>query len=99
LSKAVTKIKAEAVANPKKVIQDLCGLISVTHRSPEFDLSDVIKRQMDLVRRIIITHGIDFANEVAAPFNVSFRSEGPIASASRYKMAFTNERNISGHLE
>jgi hypothetical protein len=94
LSKAVTKIKTETVANPKEVIQGLCALISVMHPN-QFDLS----RQMDLVRRIIITHGLDFANEAAKPFNVSFRSEGPIASASRYKMAFTNERNISGHLE
>jgi carbon monoxide dehydrogenase subunit G len=99
LSKAVTKIKAETVANPKEVIQGLCGLLSVTHRNPEFDLSGVVNRQMDLVRRVIVTNGIDFANEVAAPFNVTFRAEGPIASASRYKMAFTNERNISGHLE
>jgi hypothetical protein len=99
LSKAVTKIKAEAVANPKKVIQDLCGLVSVMHRNQEFDLSGVVNRQMDLVRRIIVTNGIDFANEVAAPFDVTFRSEGPIASANRYEMTFTDVRDISGHLE
>jgi hypothetical protein len=99
LSKAVTKIKAEAVANPKEVIQDFCGLVSMMLHNQEFDLSGVIKRQMDLVRRIIITHGIDFANEVAAPFDVTFRSEGPIASANGYKMAFTDVRDISGHLE
>ena len=100
MSKAVTKLKKmEAVANPEKVIQDLCGLISVMHRNPEFDLSGVIQRQMDPVRRIIVTNGIDFANEVAAPFNVTFRSEGPIASANGYKMAFTDVRDISGHLE
>ena len=91
--------KAGAVANPKKVIRDLCGLISVTHRIPEFDLSGVIQRQMDLARRVIVTNGIDFANEVAAPFDVTFRSEGPIASANGYKMAFTDVRDISGHLE
>ena len=96
---ATNATKLKAVANPKEVIQDLCGLISVMHRSQEFDLSDVIKRQMDLVRRIIVTNGIDFANQVAAPFNVTFRAEGPIASASRYKMAFTDVRDISGHLE
>jgi hypothetical protein len=100
LSKTVTKVKkAEAVANPKKVIQDLCGLISVTHRNPEFDLSGVIQRQMDLVRQVIVTNGIDFTNQVAAPFNVNFRSEGPIATASGYKMAFTDVRDISGRLE
>jgi hypothetical protein len=97
LSKAVAKVKT--VANPKKVIQDLCGLISVTHRNPEFDLSGVIQCQMDLARRIIVTNGIDFANEVAAPFNVTFRSEGPIATAKGYKMAFTDVRDISGRLE
>ena len=94
MSKAVTKIKAETVANPKEVIQDLCALISVMHPN-QFDLS----RQMDLVRRIIITHGLDFANEAAKPFNVSFRSEGPIASASGYKMRFSDVQDISGHLE
>jgi carbon monoxide dehydrogenase subunit G len=100
LTRSATKAKKlKAVANPKQVIEDLCGLISVTHRNQEFDLSGVVNRQMDLVRRIIVTNGIDFANELAAPFNVTFRAEGPIASASRYKMTFTNERNISGHLE
>jgi hypothetical protein len=100
LSKAVTNVrKAEAVANPKRVIQDLCGLLSMTHRIPGIDLSGVIQRQMDLVRQIIVSNGIDFANEVAAPFNVAFRSEGPIASASGYKMAFTDVRDISGRLE
>jgi hypothetical protein len=100
LSKAATNAKkAEAIANPKEAIQDLCGLISVTHRSPEFDLSGVIQRQMDLARRIIVTSGIDFANEVAAPFNVTFRSEGPIATANGYKMAFTDVRDVSGRLE
>ena len=99
MSKAVTKIKAEAVANPKKVIQDLCGLLSVTHRNPEFDLSGVVNRQMDLVRRVIVTNGIDFANEVAAPFNVTFRAEGSIASANGYKMTVTDVGVISGHLE
>jgi hypothetical protein len=99
LSKAVTKIKVEAAANPKKVIQDLCGLLSVTHRNPEFDLSGVIQRQMDLARQVIVASGIDFANEAAAPFNVTFRSEGPIATASGYKMAFADVRDISGSLE
>jgi hypothetical protein len=100
LTRSATKAKKpKAVANPKQVIQDLCGLISATHCSPEFDLSDVIKRQMDLVWRVIVTNGIDFANEVAAPFNVTFRSEGPIATANGYKMAFTDVRDISGHLE
>jgi hypothetical protein len=90
LSKSTTKAKKpKAVANPKEIIQGLCGLISVMHRSQEFDLSDVITRQMDLVRRIIVTNGIDFANEVAAPFNVTFRSDGPIATATGYKMART----------
>jgi hypothetical protein len=97
LSKAATKIKA--VADPKKVIRDLCGLLSVTHRNPQFDLSGVIQSQMDLVRQIIVTNGIDFANEVAAPFNVTFRSEGPIATANGYKMAFTDVRDVSGRLE
>jgi hypothetical protein len=78
LSRSATNAKKlKAVANPKEVIQDLCGLISVTHRNPEFDLSGVIQRQMDLARQVIVTSGIDFANEVAAPFNVTFRSEGP----------------------
>jgi carbon monoxide dehydrogenase subunit G len=100
LTRSATKAKKlKAVANPKKVIQDLCGLISVTHRSPEFDLSSVIQRQMDLVRKVIVTNGIDFANEVAAPFDVTFRAEGSIASANGYKMAFTDVRDISGHLE
>ena len=82
-------------ANPKETIQDLCEL--VLHHNPEFELSDNINRQMDLVRRIIVTNGIEFANEVAAPFGVTFRSKGPIASAKGYKMAFVEER--SGHLE
>ena len=100
MSKSTTKAKKlKAVANPKGVIQDLCGLISVMHRSEQFHLSDVVKRQMDLVRGIIVTNGIEFANEVAAPFNVTFRSEGPIATASGYKMAFTDVRDISGRLE
>ena len=100
MSRSATNAKKlKAVANPKEVIQGLCGLVSVMHRSQEFDLSDIIKRQMDLVRRVIVTNGIDFANEVAAPFNVTFRSEGPIASAKGYKMAFTDVRDISGHLE
>ena len=100
MSKSATNDKnSKAVANPKAVILDLCGLISVMHRSQEFDLSGVVNRQMDLVRRIIVTNGIDFANEVAAPFNVTFRAEGSIASANGYKMAFTDVRDISGHLE
>ena len=98
MSKSATKAKKlKAVANPKEVIRAACELISVMHPSQQFDLSDVIKRQMDLVRRIIVTNGIDFANEVAAPFNVTFRSEGPIASASGYKMSFTDVRE--GRLE
>jgi carbon monoxide dehydrogenase subunit G len=100
LTRSATKAKKlKAVANPKQVIQDLCGLISLMHRNQEFDLSGVVNCQMDLVRRVIVTNGIDFANEVAAPFNVTFRSEGPIASANGYKMAFTDVRDISGHLE
>jgi hypothetical protein len=100
LSRSVTNAKKlKAVANPKEVIRDLCRLIFVTHRIPEFDLSGIIQRQMDLVRRVIVTNGIDFANEVAAPFNVTFRVEGSIASANGYKMAFTDVRDISGHLE
>jgi hypothetical protein len=100
LTRSATKAKKpKAVANPKQVIQDLCGLISLMHRNQEFDLSDVIKREMDLVRQVIVTNGIDFANEVAAPFNVTFRAEGSIASANGYKMAFTDVRDISGHLE
>jgi hypothetical protein len=91
--------QTEAVANPEEVIQDLCGLVSMMLHNQEFDLSGVIKHQMDLVRRVIVTNGIDFANEVAAPFNVTFRAEGPIASANGYKMAFTDVRDISGHLE
>jgi hypothetical protein len=95
LSRSATNTKnLKAVANPKEVIQDLCALISVMHPN-QFDLS----RQMALARRIIIANGIDFANEAAKPFNVSFRSEGPIASASGYKMTFSNVRDISGHLE
>jgi hypothetical protein len=100
LTRSATKAKKlKAVANPKEVIQGLCELVSVMHRSQEFDLSDVIKRQMDLVRKVIVTNGIDFANEVAAPFNVTFRAEGSIASANGYKMEFTDVRDISGHLE
>jgi hypothetical protein len=100
LTRLATKAKTlKAVANPKQVIQDLCGLISLMHRNQEFDLSGVVNRQMDLVRRIIVTNGIDFANEVAAPFNVTFRAEGSIASANGYKMAFMDVRDISGHLE
>jgi hypothetical protein len=100
LSRSATNAKKlKAVANPKEVIQDLCGLISVMHLSQQFHLSDVITRQMDLVRRVIVTNGIDFANEVAAPFDVTFRSEGSIASATGYKMAFTDVRDISGRLE
>ena len=99
LSKSAERQELKAVANPKEVIQDLCGLVSVMHRNQEFDLSGVIKRQMDLVRRIIVTNGIDFANEVAAPFNVTFRTEGRIASANGYKMAFTDVRDISGHFD
>jgi hypothetical protein len=91
--------QTEAVANPEEVIEDLCGLVSMMLHNQEFDLSGVIKHQMDLVRRVIVTNGIDFANEVAAPFNVTFRAEGPIASANGYKMAFTDVRDISGHLE
>ena len=99
MTRSATKAKKlKAVENPKEVIQNLCGLISVMHRNQEFDLG-VVNRQMDLVRRIIVTNGIDFANEVAAPFNVTFRAEGSIASANGYKMAFTDVRDISGHLE
>jgi hypothetical protein len=100
LSRSATNAKKlKAVANPKEVIQGLCGLLSVTHRNPEFDLSGIIQRQMDLARQVIVTSGIDFANEVAAPFDVTFRAEGSIASANGYKMAFTDVRDISGHLE
>ena len=100
MSKSTTKAKKlKAVANPKEVIRDLCGLISMMHRSQEFHLSDVMNRQMDLVRRIIVTNGIDFVNEEAAPFDVIFRTEVPIATAKAYKMAFTDVRDISGRLE
>jgi hypothetical protein len=100
MSKSTTKAKKlKAVANPKVAIQDLCGLISLMHRSQQFDLSDVLTRKMDLMRRIIVTNGIDFANEIAAPFNVTFRSDGPIATAKGYKMVFKDVRDVSGRLE
>ena len=81
-----------ATAEPEETIRDLCGLLSV--RNHQIDLS----RQMDLVRQIIISNGIEFVNEVAAPFNVSFRSEGPIARTNGYRMAFTETRDVSGDL-
>ena len=87
-----------ATADPEETIRDLCGLLSVLHRNHQIDLSGVIKRQMDLVRQIIISNGIEFVNDVAAPFNVSFRSEGPIARANGYRVAFTETRDVSGDL-
>ena len=100
MSKSTTKAKKlKAVANPKEAIQDLCGLISIMHRSQQFHLSGVMNRQMDLVRRIIIANGIDFVNEAAEPFNVIFRSEGPIATATGYEMSFKDVTDISGRLE
>jgi hypothetical protein len=80
-------------------IMDLCWLISgVHHCNQEIDLSEVIKRQMNIAKQIIIARGIDFANEIGAPFNVSFRTEGPIATASRYETK-SDVRDISGRLE
>ena len=48
MSRSATNAKKlKAVANPKQVIQDLCGLISLMHRNQEFDLSGVVLRSWE----------------------------------------------------
>jgi hypothetical protein len=92
------KNQTDKAQNPEAVIQTLCWLISGVHHSNEkIDLSEAIDRQMNAAKQIIIAKGIDFANEIGAPYNVSFRAEGPIATASRYETK-SDVRDISGRL-
>ena len=81
----MSKAKNTKVENPERVIRDLCRLISLVEGG-EFVFPEIVRKPMELTRRIIAERGLDFANEVGRPFNVIFSVRGEIAKASEYEM-------------